>query len=35
MEALDPEMIPLLSNDGLDAQWFDKHRLPTLTFGAG
>jgi tripeptide aminopeptidase len=25
----------LFSNGGLDANWFDKHGVPTVTFGAG
>jgi tripeptide aminopeptidase len=25
----------VLSNGGLDANWLDKHSVPTVTFGAG
>ena len=34
-ESLGLEPIPLFSNGGLDANWFDKHGVPTVTIGAG
>jgi tripeptide aminopeptidase len=35
VESLGLEPIPLFSNGGLDANWFDKHGVPTVTIGAG
>jgi tripeptide aminopeptidase len=34
-ESLGLKPIPLFSNGGLDANWFDKHGVPTVTIGAG
>ena len=34
-ESPGPGPIPLFSNGGLDANWFDKHGVPTVTIGAG
>jgi tripeptide aminopeptidase len=34
-EAIGLKPIPLFSNGGLDANWFDKHGVPTVTIGSG
>jgi len=35
LAALGIEPVYLFSNGGLDANWFDKHGVPTITIGAG
>jgi tripeptide aminopeptidase len=35
VESLGLKPIPLFSNGGLGANWFDKHGVPTVTIGAG
>jgi tripeptide aminopeptidase len=35
LEMLGIEANPLFSNGGLDANWLDKHGIPTITIGAG
>lgn len=35
LETLGIEANPLFSNGGLDANWLDKHGIPTVTIGAG
>ena len=34
-ESLGLPITTLFSNGGLDANWFDKHGVPTVTIGAG
>ena len=35
LKALGIEPIYVFSNGGLDANWLDKHGIPTVTIGAG
>ena len=35
LKTLGIEAEPLFSNGGLDANWLDKHGVPTITIGSG